>query len=411
MGYKFEKYSIGGGGGGIIDVTELPKGAEVWGAMEGETINLGDYFASLGGSVTIYTVDELPDTMVPSNMGNLAITAYILNSTGIAYVSQDGTPATAVTVGVLFGGAPDKGWVDDITTIDPTDEAQMGLYCVRGEPIDENAVYRKSFDECEVWLVADGKTQTYSEFFAAFGATVQAKYYLVDTLPDTMEKYQTIISDTHVIRNFYILKDTGIAYYSEDGTKENAVTLTTGMTITDKGWVDDIDSIDNMDSEQEGAYTTRSQYIAFYTNSDGKWNEYQGDVKTAEEIKIEVRKTVEAFDEFFSYSSDVIQPIVIPEGVTDIGHTIIYGDNIWGIEKITFPKSLMRLYKGAVRACPNLETVIFKGKPLNVNSQAFMDCNYIKNIYVPWAEGEVENAPWGAPISAAIHYNTDTSDM
>lgn len=416
-----EKLANGGGSQEcdcIIDVTELPaeyKDVNVYVRFDESTyMTFLQILQSegLNADITYYVVDELPTEGKVSDFNSLTpIHCYIANN--IPYMYGDlGGGNTWVTLSSMMAGFDipmlDKGFTSDITA-----ETEAGIYVTykEGEKPVEGAVYRKSFDECEVWLVADGETQTYSDFWAKFGATVQAKYYLVDTLPDIMEKFKTIISDTHVICNFYILKDTGVAYYSEDGTKENAVTLTTGMTITDKGWVDDIDSIDNTDSAQAGAYTTRSQYIAFYTYTDGKWDEYQGDVKTAEEIKNKVRKTVEAFDEFFNYSSDVIQPIVIPEGVNDIGHTIIYGDNVWGIKKITFPKSLMRLYKGAVRACPDLETVIFKGKPLNVNYQAFMECNYIKNIYVPWAEGEVERAPWGAPSTATIHYNTDTSSM
>ena len=40
-----------------------------------------------------------------------------------------------------------------------------------------------------------------------------------------------------------------------------------------------------------------------------------------------------------------------------------------------------------------------------INSDAFNGSSMTKDIYVPWSEGEVANAPWGA-TNATIHYNT-----
>ena len=39
-----------------------------------------------------------------------------------------------------------------------------------------------------------------------------------------------------------------------------------------------------------------------------------------------------------------------------------------------------------------------------VSNNAFIQCNKLTDIYCPWAEGEVANAPWGA-TNATIHYN------
>ena len=40
-----------------------------------------------------------------------------------------------------------------------------------------------------------------------------------------------------------------------------------------------------------------------------------------------------------------------------------------------------------------------------IASNSFAGCASLLDIYVPWAEGEVANAPWGA-INSKIHYNT-----
>ena len=50
-----------------------------------------------------------------------------------------------------------------------------------------------------------------------------------------------------------------------------------------------------------------------------------------------------------------------------------------------------------------MKTVTFKGKP-TISDSAFLNCGNLTTINVPWAEGEVANAPWGA-TNATINYN------
>ena len=69
----------------------------------------------------------------------------------------------------------------------------------------------------------------------------------------------------------------------------------------------------------------------------------------------------------------------IPKGVTEIGSYAFYG-------------------------CDGITTLTFKGTPTSVSSYAFSNCTNLTDIYVPWSEGEVEGAPWGA-TNATIHYN------
>ena len=47
------------------------------------------------------------------------------------------------------------------------------------------------------------------------------------------------------------------------------------------------------------------------------------------------------------------------------------------------------------------------GKPGSMASIMFNNSTYISDIYVPWSEGEVADAPWGA-VNATIHYNTQS---
>lgn len=59
-----------------------------------------------------------------------------------------------------------------------------------------------------------------------------------------------------------------------------------------------------------------------------------------------------------------------------------------------------------VNNCSSLTTVVFSSKPTLIHSSAFLGASALTDIYVPWSDGEVANAPWGAE-NATIHYNSD----
>lgn len=52
-----------------------------------------------------------------------------------------------------------------------------------------------------------------------------------------------------------------------------------------------------------------------------------------------------------------------------------------------------------------LATIIINSTPNSISTNAFRTASLLTDIYVPWSEGDVANAPWGA-TSATIHYNT-----
>ncbi len=116
-------------------------------AMEQEigkkAMTIGEFFQFMYGiqapdaNITIidtYTeVDELPNPMdvVGEDAVNasLILPIYILKSTGIGYISNDGDPTNAVSVGQgLFGDATlDKGYIDSVDSI-----TEKGCYTIRG---------------------------------------------------------------------------------------------------------------------------------------------------------------------------------------------------------------------------------------------------------------------------------------
>lgn len=53
----------------------------------------------------------------------------------------------------------------------------------------------------------------------------------------------------------------------------------------------------------------------------------------------------------------------------------------------------------------SVTTIIINSTPTSISNNAFRRANALTDIYVPWSEGAVNGAPWGA-TSATIHYNT-----
>lgn len=74
-----------------------------------------------------------------------------------------------------------------------------------------------------------------------------------------------------------------------------------------------------------------------------------------------------------------LESFAIPEGITDIGEYAFW-------------------------TCTGLTSITFEGTPTTINSWAFKDCTNLTSIKVPWAEGAVSGAPWGA-TRATITYN------
>ena len=70
----------------------------------------------------------------------------------------------------------------------------------------------------------------------------------------------------------------------------------------------------------------------------------------------------------------------------------------------SLPESLISIGNYAFSGCTSLTSITFKGTPSSIMSAAFNGCTNLTDIKVPWAEGAVANAPWGA-TNATITYN------
>jgi hypothetical protein len=99
---------------------------------------------------------------------------------------------------------------------------------------------------------------------------------------------------------------------------------------------------------------------------------------------------------------DCLESITFPSTLQEIRYNAFYGCT--ELASLVFPASLTRIYDTAFEGCSALTSVTFKGKPTRISSNAFSSCNNLKTINVPWAQGAVSGAPWGA-TKATINYN------
>ena len=78
--------------------------------------------------------------------------------------------------------------------------------------------------------------------------------------------------------------------------------------------------------------------------------------------------------------------------------------NCTSLEEMEFPASIRSIDTNAFGSDTALRTVIFRSSTMNYLAyNAFNKCTNLTDIYVPWAEGDVGGAPWGA-TNATIHY-------
>jgi hypothetical protein len=94
----------------------------------------------------------------------------------------------------------------------------------------------------------------------------------------------------------------------------------------------------------------------------------------------------------------------------DLTNVKIIGDMAFkwckSLTELPYMPILERLENSCFSICTGLtEVKIHSTSVTYIATTVFASCTNITDIYVPWAEGEVENAPWGA-TNATIHYNT-----
>lgn len=139
---------------------------------------------------------------------------------------------------------------------------------------------------------------------------------------------------------------------------------------------------------------------------------------------INLTENLTSIGDYAFYGCLILNLTSLPDNITDIGEQAF---GLSGITVSSLPKSITKVEKGwftfctkitnftfhdkieeindyPFMFCSNLATVTFEGKPRKISFYAFGTCNNLTTINVPWSEGEVAGAPWGAE-NATINYN------
>ena len=116
---------------------------------------------------------------------------------------------------------------------------------------------------------------------------------------------------------------------------------------------------------------------------------------------VSLPSTLTYIGQYAFYDCTGLTAFEFPEGFTTLRSASLAGCK--NIRELVFPASLATL-EGAFGGCFNLRKVTFKGKPTTMSTSAFYNCAQLYTINVPWAEGEVAGAPWGAS-TATVNYN------
>lgn len=102
------------------------------------------------------------------------------------------------------------------------------------------------------------------------------------------------------------------------------------------------------------------------------------------------------------YANTVVAYTSLPDAITYIGTGAFQGCTALAITKL--PRSLCTIRNASFKGCTGLTEITFQSTPTSISPSAFEGCTNLTTINVPWNEGEVANAPWGA-TNATINYN------
>lgn len=95
----------------------------------------------------------------------------------------------------------------------------------------------------------------------------------------------------------------------------------------------------------------------------------------------------------------------LPSGITRIGYYAFNGCRNLAITRL--PPGITNIGFGVFANCTGLTSITFEGNPKTIHSSAFNGCSNLTTIYVPWSQGQVANAPWGASKATIIYDYTE----
>lgn len=106
------------------------------------------------------------------------------------------------------------------------------------------------------------------------------------------------------------------------------------------------------------------------------------------------------------YDCRTLSSVTIGKGVTTLPNQV-FGH--CSFTSVIIPEGVRELGGNTFLECTSLKTVGFQGTPSTIADYAFLHCTSLKDIYVPWSNGKVAGANWGA-TNATMHYICEVDD-
>ena len=310
--------------------------------------------------------------------------------------------------------------------------------------IKEDSIYRIT-EDCKVSctdvyaVVTNGNRTEVTSLVTEYAANISVE----DELPSNMRSSDLDYGPVYA----YIVKSDGRAYLKISGTVVTVGALFFGSAAYDRGLSENVYS-----ETRQGIYTSIEKHKTlhkYYVHEDGKWREltayirsaYGNNLKDFNMLSGEYTRggeiTVKTNGSVVDIGETIIKENRIPKIVVDTPDVaeLILGnfntiDERWFRQKdgtmlnvirpwcfanttvyeADIPSSVEFIQSKAFLDCNNLQRVVFRNKPQFLSDNVFEGCKNLSFIGVPWSEGEVRYAPWGAPEDVWIEYNYIQSD-
>lgn len=200
--------------------------------------------------------------------------------------------------------------------------------------VEPNKIYKITEEgDPVIWVSVVGLKMTFAEMLAIeAGTQIPVKTYLVDSLPETMipTQLQAQVDCIH----FYVVKSTGVAYLSNDGTQETIMTAGQTFAFADGGWAESIDDIPSPNNPTFFVVKGDTSYKYGISNGDGTNSIYEyNENHTWEECDSGERLLID-IDELPTENVDVTRDYrvkVVDEGCTDLVVVNDSGNNLFTV--------------------------------------------------------------------------------
>lgn len=162
-----------------------------------------------------------------------------------------------------------------------------------------------------------------------------------------------------------------------------------------QGYADNEPSLEPLNITENGTYTPSSNVDGFNSvvvNVTANDDSGDGNIDTA----------------LLGIIDGTISDFYIPSNIDTIRSGLFYDcDNL---VTAVIPNHIISIGENAFSSCDNLVGVKVDGNIATFAFTAFSNCSNLTDIYVPWAEGAVDGAPWNA-TNATVHYNCNERDI